>query len=144
MDYQAAASMHPLGPTEKNANFANKGPISMFTLQYVSPRIFQTDLGSLDPSLQKTWWNRHLMFLNIRWPPREGPSSLIQEKWSLLSRVWLFVIPLTVANQAPLSMAFVEWAALSFSGELPDLNILRRSPTWQTDTFPSEPPGMFT
>ena len=33
----------------------------------------------------------------------------------LLSRVWLFVIPLTVANQAPLSMAFVEWAALSFS-----------------------------
>ena len=41
------------------------------------------------------------------------------EKWKLLSCVWLFVTPWTVARQAPLSMEFsriLEWVAIFFSG----------------------------
>ena len=67
----------------------------------------------------------------------------------LLSRVQLFVIPLTVAIQAPLSMAFCRqeyWNGLPFPspGELPNMGIKPRSPAWQADTLLSEPPGRST
>ena len=71
--------------------------------------------------------------------------SLLAEV-KLLSRVRLFVIPLTVAYQVPPSMAFSRqeyWSGLPFTspGDLPDPGIEPRSPTLRSDTLPSEPPG---
>ena len=65
----------------------------------------------------------------------------------LLSCVWLFEIPWTVAYQAPPSMEFSRqeyWSGLPFPspGDLPDPGIEPRSPALQADTLPSEPPGM--
>ena len=64
----------------------------------------------------------------------------------LLSCVWLFVIPWSVAYQAPPSMEFSRqeyWIGLPFPslGDLPDLWIEPRSPALQADVSPSEPPG---
>ena len=61
------------------------------------------------------------------------------------ARVQLFVIPWTVALQAPLPMEF-SWqeyrSGLQFppSGDLPNLGIKPRSPALQADSFPSKPP----
>ena len=69
-------------------------------------------------------------------------------KWSekSLSHVQLFATPWTVAQQAPPSMEFSRqdyWSGLPFPspGDLPDLGIEPRSPTLQTDSLPSDPPG---
>ena len=64
----------------------------------------------------------------------------------LLGRVRLFVIPWTVAHQAPPSTGFSRqgyWSGLPFPspGDLPDLGIEPESPTLQADALPSEPPG---
>ena len=61
-------------------------------------------------------------------------------KVKLLSRVWLFVTPWTVAHQAPPSMKFFRqeyWSGLPFPspGDLPDPGIEPRSPALQADTF---------
>ena len=69
--------------------------------------------------------------------------------WSevkLLSHVWFFVTPWTVAYQAPPSMGFSRqeyWSGLPFPspGDLPDPEIKPRSPTLQADALTSEPPG---
>ena len=52
----------------------------------------------------------------------------------------------TVVHQAPLSMRFSReeyWSGLPFPspGDLPDLAIEPRSPAFQADALPSEPPG---
>ena len=67
--------------------------------------------------------------------------------WALLlSCVWLFVTPQTVAHQAPLSMrilqaGLLEWAAMpSFRGSSQPRD-WTRSPTLQTDSLPFEPRG---
>ena len=62
------------------------------------------------------------------------------------SRVQLFVIPWTVACQAPLSMEFFGqeyWSGLPSPspGDLPDPGTELRSPALQADSLPSEPPG---
>ena len=62
----------------------------------------------------------------------------------LLSRVWLFTIPWTIAYQAPPSMEFSRQeycSGLPFPspGDLPDPRIKPRSPTLQADALPSEP-----
>ena len=67
-------------------------------------------------------------------------------KWTLLSSVRLFATPWTVAHQAPLSMGFSRpeyWSGLPFPspGDLPNSGIEPRSPTWQADSLPAEPPG---
>ena len=64
----------------------------------------------------------------------------------LLSRVRLFVIPWSVAYQAPLSVEFSwqkYWSGLPFPspGDLSDPGIELRSPTLQADALPSEPPA---
>ena len=64
----------------------------------------------------------------------------------LLSHVWLFATPWTVANQAPLSMGFSRqeyWSGLPFPspGDLPDPGIKPRSPALWADALLSEPPG---
>ena len=65
-------------------------------------------------------------------------------KWELLSCVWLFVTPWTVAHQAPLSMGFSRpeyWSGLPFPppGDLPDPGMEPRSPTLQADSLPAMP-----
>ena len=69
-----------------------------------------------------------------------------KEKVKLLSRVWLFATPWTVAHQAPPSMGFSRqesWSGLPFPspGNLPDPGIEPRSPALQADPLTSEPPG---
>ena len=70
-----------------------------------------------------------------------------KEKEKLLSCVWLFATPWTIACQAPPSMEFSRqeyWSGLPFPspGDLPDPGIQPRSPALQADaSLPSEPPG---
>ena len=64
----------------------------------------------------------------------------------LLSGVQHFGTPWTVAYHAPPSMGFSRqeyWSGLPFPlpGDLPDPGIKPRSPAWQADALPSEPPG---
>ena len=64
----------------------------------------------------------------------------------MLSYVWFFVTPWTVAHQAPLSMEFSRqeyWSGGPFSSlwDLPYPGIKPRSPALQADFLPSEPPG---
>ena len=65
---------------------------------------------------------------------------------SRFSRVRLFVIPRTVAHQAPLSMGFPRqeyWSGLPCPppGDLPDPGIEPAPPASQADSLPTEPPG---
>ena len=67
-------------------------------------------------------------------------------KMKLLSPVWLLANPRTIAYQAPLSMEISrqeQWSGLPFPspGDLPNVGIESRSPTFQADALPSEPPG---
>ena len=64
----------------------------------------------------------------------------------LLSLVWLFATPWTVACQTPLSMEFSRqeyWNGLPLPspGDLPDPGIEPGSPALQADSLSSEPPG---
>ena len=59
----------------------------------------------------------------------------------LLSCVWLFVVPWTVAHQASLFMEFSRqeyWSGLPFPppGNLPDPGIIPASPAFQVDSLP--------
>ena len=65
----------------------------------------------------------------------------------LLSHVWHFASPWTVAHKAPLSMEFSRqeyWSGLPFPspGDLLDPGIKTGSPALQADALLSEPPGM--
>ena len=73
-------------------------------------------------------------------------ESLKKSESELLSCVWLFATPWTVAHQAPPSMGFSRqeyWSGLPFPspGNLLDLGIEPRSPALQADALTSEPPG---
>ena len=64
----------------------------------------------------------------------------------VLSCVWLFVTPWTIAYQAPPSIGFSRqgyWSGLPFPspGDLPDPGIEPRSPALWADTLTSEPQG---
>ena len=64
----------------------------------------------------------------------------------MLSHVWLFATPWTVAQQAPLSMGFSRqeyWSRLPFPspGDLPDPGIKPASPALAGVFFTHEPPG---
>ena len=64
---------------------------------------------------------------------------------ALLSCTQLFVIPWTVAHQAPLSIEFSRqkyWSGLPFPspGDLPNPGIESQSPALQADSLPPEPP----
>ena len=72
--------------------------------------------------------------------------KVLSEWVKLLSHVWLFATPWTVAYQAPLSVGFSRqeyWSGLPFPspGDLPNPGIEPRSPALRADTLPSEPPG---
>ena len=64
----------------------------------------------------------------------------------MLSHVWVFATPWTVAYQAPLSMGFSSqeyWSGLPCPppGDLPSPGIEPRSPALQVDSLLSKPPG---
>ena len=64
----------------------------------------------------------------------------------MLTCVWLFVTPWTVAHQAPLSIEFSSqeyWSGLpiSFPGDLLDLGIWPASPALQADSLPPSHQG---
>ena len=68
------------------------------------------------------------------------------EQVKLLSRVWLFVTPWTVAHQDPPFMEFSRqeyWSGLPFPspGDLPNPGIEPGSPALQADALPSGLPG---
>ena len=67
-------------------------------------------------------------------------------KQTIQSRARLFVIPWTVAYQAPLSMGFSRqeyWSGLPFPSprDLPNQGMEPGSPALQADTLPSKLPG---
>ena len=72
-------------------------------------------------------------------------SSSFEVKWKSLNCVWLFVIPWTVACQAPLSIEFSRpeyqsgWPFPS-PGDLPNRGIESRSRTLQVNSLLSKPP----
>ena len=73
-------------------------------------------------------------------------ADFSESEVKLLSRVWLFATPWTVAYQAPPSMGFSRqeyWTGLPFlsPGDLPKPGIEPGFPTLQTDALPSEPPS---
>ena len=85
------------------------------------------DLASLDNSLTVSYT------VNILW------------KWKLLSCVWLFATPWTVAHQAPLSMELSRqehWSGWPVPPprDLPSPGIKLRSPALQADSLLFEPP----
>ena len=66
----------------------------------------------------------------------------VQTHVSLVSRVWLFEAPWTIACQAPLSVEFSRqeyWSGLPFPnpGDLPDPGMEPGSPALQADSLPS-------
>ena len=82
------------------------------------------------------------------WAIREAylKYKKMKVKVKLLSHVWLFATPWTVAHQASPSLGFSRqdyWSGLPFPspGELPDPAIEPRSPALQADALTSEPPG---
>ena len=83
------------------------------------------------------------LFISLKRKERKKERKKVKP----LSHVQFFVTPWTVAYQAPPSMGFSRqeyWSRLPFPspGDLPNPGIEPRSPTLQTDTLPSEPPGM--
>ena len=79
-------------------------------------------------------------------PPYPHCEARRKRKCQLLSHVRLFVMPRTVALQAPLSMGFSiqdYWSGLPFPspGDLPEPGIKPGSPALQACSLPSEPPG---
>ena len=70
----------------------------------------------------------------------------VKVKVKSLSNVQLFETPWTVAYHASPSMGFSSqeyWSGLPFpsAGDLPDPGIKLRSPAFQADALPTEPPG---
>ena len=78
--------------------------------------------------------------------PKRSHSTDYKVKVLVPQLCLTFVTPWTVARQAPLSMGFSRqkyWSGTSFPspGDLPNLGIKPRSPVFQADSLPLEPPG---
>ena len=72
-----------------------------------------------------------------------NPELCLRREVKLLSHIWLFATPWTVAHQAPPFMEFSSqkyWSGLPFPspGDLPDPGIKPVYPTQQTDALLSE------
>ena len=78
----------------------------------------------------------------------KGPSRMHDYKSSGVHGydcVRLFATLWTLARQAPLFLGILqarilEWVAMSSPGDLPNPGIKPKSPAWQADSSPSEPP----
>ena len=89
-----------------------------------------------DNSWEKGIASRELLIFSL-W---DFVEVLVAQLCPTLCNIW------TVARQAPLSMEFPRQeyrSGLSFSslGDLPNPGIKSRSPAFQADSLPSEPPG---
>ena len=77
---------------------------------------------------------------------QNASRAMLEKLMKLLSHVWLFVTPWTVARQTPLSMGFTRqeyWSGLPCPspGDLPDPGIEPGSSALQPDTLLFEPLG---
>ena len=84
--------------------------------------------------------------LNLETKTYFGINKAMNWKYWLLSCIWLFANPWTVAHQAPLSMEFSweeYWNGLPFPspGNLPNPGTEPGSPALQADSLSSETPG---
>ena len=86
----------------------------------------------------------HMSLHSIPWDlPSFSSVSACSVTWVISNS---FVIPWTVAREAPLCMGFSRqehWSGLPFPspGDLPDLEIEPGSPALQANSLPTEPPG---
>ena len=97
----------------------------------------ETSILTFQMTLLLSWHNISVTWEDWKQVIRSGiclqHRSLRNVKVKLLSRVWLFATPWTVAHQAPPSMGFSRqdhWSGLPFPspGDLPDPGIEPRSP----------------
>ena len=115
--------------------------------------------------LQMSQWCNSFLFISHQKTSNISPSSVFSnhspfhwsvtrtseklkssERVKLLSHVWLFATPWTIALQTPLFMEFSKqeyWSGVPFpsTGDIPDPGIEPESPALQADSLPSEPPG---
>ena len=100
--------------------------------------------------LKFEWWGK----LNVGWlrefneETRKSQCLFFRCYVCVLSHVWLFVTPWTVAHQAPPSILLrisqqEHWSGLPFPppGNLPDSGIEPRSPALPGGFFTTKPPG---
>ena len=102
------------------------------------PIAYYTEWSNLERTWLNTWWMFHSCFSSF--------SKYLIDYVLMLSYVWLFVTPWTVAHKVPLSMEFSRqeyWSRLPFlsPGDLPYPGIKPGSPALQTDSLPTEPLG---
>ena len=131
-----------------------------FLLIFFSKSIFIVCLISVYLSLSETykaitWVFPGLLFIFYMWiygqpkpiqVQKGGMFLLIKCESQLHSHVQLFVIPYTIARQAPLSLELFRqeyWSRLPFPfpGDLPDPGIKTQFPALQADSLPTEPLG---
>ena len=115
--------------------------ISSQTISYINVNFIKNYVSMVKKIFE---WNRKVQwYLLIKWIVF---VLLWWWKVKLLSHVWLFVTPCTVAYQAPPSMGFSRqeyWSGVPFPspGDLPNSGIQPWSPTLQADALTSELPG---
>ena len=88
---------------------------------------------------------RCMLLISFLFSSPPNKTKTVKWKCSLLSLVWLFATPSTVAHQALLSIGFFRqeyWSGLPFPflGYHPNPGIKPTSPALQTDSLPFEPP----
>ena len=89
-----------------------------------------------------------ILEVNLNYLLRNRKKSIFHcVRAKLLSHIWQFVIPWTVACQSPLFMGFSRqeyWSGLPCPPpqDLPNPGIKLRSPALKADSLPSDPPGM--
>ena len=108
--------------------------------------------GPASHTVRCLWRGRKHLAIEAQWEmlvmslEMPGAGSGRERKMKLLSHVWLFAAPWTVAYQAPPSMDFSRqeyWRGLPFlsPGDLPNPGIEPRSLAFQADALPSESSG---
>ena len=129
-------------------------------LTWFKSEIFETTKATVGMGNTWYWWYRFgVLWKNklinlsrvesISFPTSGLTSNYQLSEVKLLSRVWLFATPWTVAYQAPPSMEFSRqeyWSVLLFPppGDLPDPGIEPGSPASQADALLSQSPGKLT
>ena len=103
-------------------------------------------VGEWETKIPHAVWQRLKQKIILVTAKLYKPTKMSEsENVKSLSFVQLFVIPWTIACQAPLSMGILqtrilEWAAMPSLGDLPNPGIKPRSPTLQANYLPSELP----
>ena len=127
---------------KETKNDQKKKTKRVLVLENQEKRLFQ---GVSVQRLASCWKVEKRMekYIGEIWESMEAiAKSWYRRLWKLLSHVWLFVIPWTVACQAPLSMGFSRQeyrSGLPFPspGDLPNPGIEPRSPALQAGSLPS-------